>query len=522
MSAALGLDVGTTNVKAVLVGPGGAVVACTQRALHTTRQGTAVEQDAADLWARTVDAITELTSAHPRVAAEVGAIGVCSQYSSIVPVDADAIPVGPMVMWSDHRGTDHSWDIMGRDENAFLTWIDVHGIPPVGGGLALAHLLFLQHDRPEIHAAATSYLEPMDYVTARLTTRITATQHSMFMSQLCDNRSLGATAYDSDLVAISGIDPDHLPPLIGMDDEVGWLDPSVAARLGLPATAVVYPGFNDTAALGTAAGVARPGRGGLAIGTTSVMVDAVAEKKTDLDHEILSMPALSFENYLVFAENGYGGRVIEYMLDQHVYANDPLADHRTVELFARLENALAHTAPGAGGALFLPWLGGSLAPSANPDMRGGFINVSLETRRVDLVRSVTEGVAHNLAWLLPHVEAFTGDSIDEFVFVGGAARSPRWCQVLADILDRPITPAADPDTAVARAVARLALARRGELDRSEVDGGVELAARYEPRSEHRPMYEMHQVQFEAAFEALRPISEALTSFHSEEIQETTP
>jgi xylulokinase len=155
-------------------------------------------------------------------------------------------------------------------------------------------------------------------------------------------------------------------------------------------------------------------------------------------------------------------------------------------------------------------------------MRGGFINLSLETERVDLVRSVTEGVAHNLAWLLPHVEAFTGDDIGEFAFVGGAARSPRWCQVLADVLDRPIAPAADPDTAVARAVARLALARSGELDRAEVDDGVELAARYEPRSERRAMYDMHQEQFEAAFEALRPISEALTSFHAAQIQEPAP
>ena len=517
MSAALGLDVGTTNVKAVLVDPVGTMVGCTQRTLQTNRQGTDVEQDASDLWARLSDAITELTSTHPQVASQVGAIGVCSQYSSIVPVNARAEPVGPMVMWSDHRGTDYSWDIMGRDENAFMTWIDIHGIPPVGGGLALAHLLFLQHDRPEIHEATTSYLEPMDYVTARLTGRITATQHSMFMSQLCDNRSLGTTEYDDRLVELSGLDPDHLPQLIGINDEVGHLDEAVAARLGLPATAVVYAGSNDTAALGTAAGVARSGRGGLAIGTTSVLVDSVADKNTDLDHEILSMPALSLENYLVFAENGYGGRVVEYMLDQHVYANDALADHSTGELFAQLENALAHSSPGAGGALFLPWLGGSLAPSANPNMRGGFVNVSLETHRVELVRSVTEGVAHNLAWLLPHVEAFTGNKIDDIVFVGGAARSPGWCQVLADILNRPITPAVDPDTAVARAVARLALARRGDLARPDVDDGVELATRFEPRADQRAMYNMHQEQFEAAFEALRPISEALTSFHSAEI-----
>ncbi len=515
MPAALGLDIGTTNVKVVLVDADGRMVGRSQRTLNTTHQGSAVEQDAAAMWQNTVDAVAELASAHPTTAAQVVAIGVCSQYSSIVAVNEHLEPVAPMVMWGDHRGTDHSWDIMGRDENAFLTWIDKHGIPTVGGGLALAHILHIQHDRPEIHDATAFYLEPMDYVTARLTYRVTATQHSMFMSQLCDNRTLGVTSYDSELVDLSGVDASRLPPLIDIDEVVGSLDPKVAAELGLPDTAVVYAGSNDTAVLAVASGVTRTGRGGLAIGTTSVLLDSVASKDTDLDHEVLSMPGLASDRYLVFAENGYGGRVVEYMLDQVVYAGDALADHSTDRLFARLDDALAESTAGAGGALFLPWLGGSLAPSANPAMRGGFINVSLDTRRVDLVRSVTEGVAHNLAWLLPFVETFTGDTINELAFVGGAARSSAWCQVLADVLGKPVVPALEPETAVARSVACLALARIGVLDRDEVERGVELDQQYLPQAANKAMYEVHQEQFEAAFEALRPISEALSAFHGD-------
>ena len=513
MTAAIGLDVGTTNVKAVLVDDEGRAVARNQRELRTDRDGDAVEQDAETIWSLTVEALAELVAARPDIAERIGAIGVCSQYSSIVPVDHRCVPVGPMVLWSDQRGTDHSLAILERDEGAFLTWLEIHGIPPLGGGLALAHLLHLQNDRPEQHAATAAYLEPMDYVTARLTGRIAATQHSMFMSQLCDNRTLGARDYADGLVACAGIDPARLPPLVDPDQPLGPVTPEVAAATGLPADTVVHPGANDTAIVGLASGMVRPGRAGLAIGTTSVVVDSVGRKDTDVDHEILSMPGLTADRYLVFAENGYGGRLVEYMLDEIVYPDDALAEHGTVELFARLDDALAGSPAGAGGTLFLPWLGGSLAPSSNPDMRGGFINVSLATRRVDLVRAVAEGVAHNLAWLIPHVEAFTGDTIRELVFVGGAARSPEWCQILADVVDRAVSPAVDPDTAVARSAARLALARLGVLDRAEVEAGVELRPAYEPRAAHRPLYECHQHQFEAAFEALRPISEALSTFH---------
>ncbi len=516
MAAALGLDIGTTNIKAVLVGPDGHAAARSQRELATTQRGAVVEQDANAMWRGCIEAVSELTSAHPGLAGKVESIGVCSQYSSIVPVDEDIKPVGPIVMWGDQRGTDHSWEIMGRDENAFLTWIDVHGIPTVGSGLSLAHILFLQHDRPEIHSQTATYLEPMDYVTARLTGRVTATQHSMFMSQLCDNRTLGTTSYDRDLIRLSGVDESRLPPLIGVDDVVGELHAAIAGEMGLPATAVVYAGSNDTAILAVASGVAKSGRGGLAIGTTSVLLDSVARKDTDLDHEVLSMPGLASDQYLVFAENGYGGRVVEYMLDQIVYAGDSLADHSTQNLFTRLDDALRESPPGAGGSLFLPWLGGSLAPSANPNMRGGFINVSLETRRVDLVRSVTEGVAHNLAWLMPFVETFTGDAIEELAFVGGAARSTAWTQLLADILNKPVMAAVEPETAVAGSVARLAMARSGSLDRETVEAGVELAQPRVPQADLRSMYDLHQEQFQASFEALRPINEALSAFHGDD------
>jgi xylulokinase len=142
-------------------------------------------------------------------------------------------------------------------------------------------------------------------------------------------------------------------------------------------------------------------------------------------------------------------------------------------------------------------------------MRGGFVNMSLETTRADLVRAVTEGVAHNLRWLLPFAEDFTGSRMEEIAFLGGAARSEAWCQILADVLDRPIGPLADPDWAVAAGVAGLARHRQGCIDRAELERLARPAARLEPDPANRHRYDEMQEQFEAAFTALRPIHEAL-------------
>ena len=492
MPTALGIDVGTTNVKAALVADDGTLLASAHRPLVTMRAGDTAEQDAEAMWSQVVDAIREVN------VTPVDAIGVCTQYSSIVPVGDDARPVAPMYMWQDQRGTDHCFEIMARDEGAFMTWVERHGIPTIGSGLSLGHILSFQHDRPDVHARTTAYLEAMDYLTARMTGRITASQHSAYMFQLCDNRTLGVTAYDDDLLALSGADPSRLPALVRVDDGIGPLLPGVAEELGLSPHAIVYAGTNDTATVAVATGAFRPGRAGLSIGTTSVLVDELDGYRVDLEHQLFAMPGPFADKYVVCAENGLGGKVLEHVLQELLHLD-----------FAELDEVLHATAPGAGGVLFLPWLNGALAPGGDDTIRGGFVHLSIDTTRRDLVRAVAEGIAHNLGWLLPHVEAFTGNRIDDVAFAGGGARSLPWCGILADVLDRRIDALATPDRAIARATALLALERHGAITRTDLDDMVDVVARHAPDPARHDRYAARQVQFEAAFAALRPISEAL-------------
>ena len=142
-------------------------------------------------------------------------------------------------------------------------------------------------------------------------------------------------------------------------------------------------------------------------------------------------------------------------------------------------------------------------------MRGGFLNLSLDTTRTHLVRAMIEGTAHNLRWLMPYVEAFTGRRIEEIAFGGGAARSRGWAQILADVLDRPIRVLGNPASTVARAVGLVALVRQGALGADDIAGLEETAATCEPIAAHRDRYAAMQEQFVAAFEAVRPICEAL-------------
>ena len=505
---ALGIDIGSTNVKVVLVRDDGATLGSAHRPLVWERRGDAAEQDAEAMWTAVGEALADVAaSAGPEVMGRVGVVGLCGQYSSIVPVAADGTPLAPMRLYLDQRGTPHCYEILGRHDEAFATWLERHPIPPVGGGLALGHLLAFQLDEPRIHEQTAAYLEPVDYITARLTGTLAATQGSMFASQLIDNRTLGVTAYDPDLLAMAGIDPDRLPPLLEVGTVVGTVRPDVAAAIGLGPEVPVFTGMTDSCAQAEATGADLPGRVGIAIGTTGVVLSSVGALGVDLDHEVLAMPGLRTDRYLVSAENGIAGRAVEHVLQHLVHATDALGSHGSADPFAGFDAALADSPAGARGVRFLPWLSGSMSPQADASVRGGFVGVSLDTQRVDLVRATADGVAHNLRWLLEPVESFTGETADEVVLTGGAARSPRWSQILADVLQRPVRTLREPGHSGARAAAGWALARLGR----GTGDGMPLDRTFDPDPSTAAVHAHAQAQFTAAFDALRPLGLGVTA-----------
>jgi xylulokinase len=501
----VGIDVGSTNVKVALVEESGVLVADASRPLHTVQGRDAVVQDPDALWSAIVEAVREVTTAHPHEAADVASVGVCSQYSSIVPVDTKGEAVGPIIMYLDRRGTDRCWEILDRHPEAFDEWVRRHGIPPVGAGLSLAHLLHTQLDQPDLHERTAAYLEVMDLVNLRLTGRAAATQCTMFASQLCDNRTVGVTTYDDELVRLAGVDPSRLPPLIPIDGVVGELGAGAASALGLPPGVPVRSAMNDTHAGAFATGTTGGGaersssRCGLVVGTTAVLIRPMDAMAVDLEREVLSMPAPA-GRYVVMAENGIAGRAVERVLAMLSPGDD-------ADGFVELAAALEASAPGAGGLMFLPWLAGSMSPSSSTDMRGGFIGMSLATTRNDVIRSCVEGVARNLRWLQPAVEGLAGGPATEVVFAGGAARSRAWAQVTADVLGCAVTVLERPEVAAARAVGMVAVRRTAGDDPTDI--AIPVTARLEPTPGATAVHDRIQPLFEQAFTAVAPVCEAL-------------
>jgi xylulokinase len=297
-----------------------------------------------------------------------------------------------------------------------------------------------------------------------------------------DNRDPRSVRWDAELAERCGLDPATLPELVPPASVVGPIRPDAAADLGLGPHVQVVTGTGDTTAAAVGAGTVLDHQAHLYVGTSAWLTCHVPYKKTDLRTNIASLPAVVPGRYWVATVQDVAGKALTWLADNVVYPEPGSAPPDALE---RL-NAMAASAPaGSGGVVFTPWLNGERTPVEDSRLRGGWFGLTLATDRAALVRSVFEGVALNARWMLDAVEGFVKlprdrRRFESLTFVGGGARSPLWCQVMADVLDRPIRQAAEPVLANARGAGLIAAVALGKLAWADIPDRVAIEATYEP------------------------------------------
>lgn len=465
----LAIDLGTGGPKVAVVDATGRILAWRSRPVDTRFiDGGGAEQDPNQMWSAIVEATRDTLGALSPVP-PIAAVAVTSQYMSTVPVAADGTPTGPSVLWMDTRGADHNLSLL--TDESFMLFIERHGLIPLpSGNDNIAHAHVVQTFHPEAYERAAALVEPMDYVNARLTGRLCATQSTVFGQLVCDNRTWGATDYDPELVAATRLNPDKLAPLVPMNGFIGEITTAVATQLGIAAGTPVTTGTIDSITSAVGSGALDASAGSVIVGTTSVIVTHIDQHRGDLGSGILAVPSPLPGRYYVMAENGVGGRALEWASRLFGFGDD---------IGGAVDQAAAVPA-GADGVRFMPWLLGSIAPSPNDDVRAAWTGLSLRHDRRHLVRATMEGVALNLAWLRPAVETFVGSSWQFLRFGGGGAQSDLWAQTLADALDRPVHQLAEPRATNARGAAFLAFADLGTIATADIAGLLHVHAVRDP------------------------------------------
>lgn len=517
----LAVDLGSGSVKAGLVSLDGNIAAVAAEPVTTYLQERGgAEQDPREWWDAVKKTIRNVISASALPSGNIIAVACDSQWSVVVPVDDRANPLMPAIHWLDTRGGTYNRmmirgfpSIEGYGAAKLMKWVRATGLAPTRTGVdSLGHVLFIKHERPDIFAKTFKFLEPMDFLTARFTGNIIATQKTMAPFVLVNNRRWGERRYSRTLLKMAGLEANKFPDLLENDGMAGTLRTDVAKDLGLPAGIPVVCGVSDSNASVIGSGSAADFDPIIYIGTSLYMTCHVPFLKTDLFHMLTALPSPFPDTWMVFGEQGAGGKCVEFFLNDMVYARDEFqSGDLPADAYRRFNESGASATPGSGGVLFLPWLNGSVVPSEDPYVRGGFLNISLRTRRSHLARAVMEGIAFNNRWTLEAFARFIGRPVNGFRFSGGGALSDLWAQIHADVLGVPIHQVEDPAHATVRGTGLLAFVALKMLSRQDIPRLVQVRRVFEPDGSHGKIYDLNYRAFREAFARNRKIFKALNA-----------
>jgi xylulokinase len=523
----LAIDLGTSGAKVALYSAQGELLAgaSAPTPLIFTPDG-GVEQSPVAWWEAICTATRRVLGEVTGAAAYVVGIGVTTQWSGTTPIGADGEPVGNAIIWMDARGAPYIRQVTGGfpafsgyGARKLWTWIrKTGGIPGHSGKDSVAHILYLQHAQPECYARTAKFLEPKDYINFKLTGRIASSVETMTLHWVTDNRAIDAIRYDDELLRLAALDRARLPDdLLRAVDVLGTLTPAAAADLGLSTHVQVVAGAPDihTAAVGS--GAVADFAAHCYIGTSSWLSCHVPFKKTDIVHNMASLPSALPGRYLLINEHETAGAALAFLRDRVFFGDDALMTNPPpADVFARFEALAAATPPGSHRVLFTPWLNGERSPVDDHTVRAGWHNLSLRSTRGDLVRSVYEGVALNTRWLQMYVEKFIRRPLADVRLVGGGARSDLWCQIHADVLQRPVLQVADPLHVNTRGAAFLAMIGLGLLRLEELAAHTPVAHIYEPRPALAALYDELFGEFVALYRQTHAIHRRLNRGHESE------
>jgi len=515
----LAIDLGSGGHKAAIVADSGEVIASAEGHIttHLLPHGGA-EQDPVQWWSGVKQAARQVIRESNVAPKDIVAIGCDSQWSVVVAVDKHAEPLMPAIHWMDQRGGPHNRKIAGGFPSfqgyglfKLLKWIKLTGMAPTHSGVdSLGHVLYIKNERPDVYAKTYKFLEPMDYLTSRLTGKITATQKTMSVFMVVDNRQWGSLEYNDELLSLAGLEKEKFPELIPNNGVVGNLDPCVADELGLTRETQVVAGIADSNASIIGSGAVRDYESIVYIGTSQYMTCHVPFKKLDLNSFMTTFPSPFESRYYLFGEQLTGGKCVEFFLKNIVYTDDEFKTRvKREDAYERFNTIASRVPPGSGGVIFLPWLNGSGVPKEGPSVRGGFINFSYNTMRSHLTRAIMEGLAYNNRWTREAAEKFIGRRIDSFRFSGGGALSDVWSQIHADVLGVPIQQVEDPINTTVRGTALLALITLGYRSIDEIPELIRFKRVFEPDESNRKTYDRMYTQYRALFKKNKGIFKEL-------------
>jgi xylulokinase len=482
----LGLDLGTSGVKAVLVDDEQRIVDQETASLDVSRPKPLwSEQDPESWWTATDKAVRALGARRAKEFAGVKAVGLSGQMHGATLLGRGDKVLRPAILWNDGRSGAECAELERRVPN--LRTIAGNIAMP---GFTAPKLLWVARHEPDIFAEVRKVLLPKDYLRLRMC--------GDYASDMSDSSGtlwmdVGARNWSGELLAATGLDVSAMPELFEGTAATGTLLPEVASAWGLPAKTVVAAGGGDNAAGAAGMGIARPGEAFLSLGTSGVYFVAGERYAPNPEGAVHA-----FCHCLPGAWHRMS--VILSAASCLSWAVKLTGAEGEASLLAEAETSSSRD----GVPTFLPYLSGERTPHNHPEAQGVFFGMTHDTGRAQVARAVLEGVAFAFADG-QDVLAAGGTAIREVSVIGGGARSDLWGRILASVLERPLTYRHGGEAGPAFGAARLARAAQTGEPPESICVAPPVVRTVEPDSALVKLYRERLPIYRELYRRLRPL-----------------
>lgn len=425
MGYTMGIDLGTSSLKTVVIDESGALQAVASKDYQFQSPcSNYAEHDPEEWWEACIDTIRRAMAESGIRPQEIKGISFSGQMHGVVVLDQNGNSIRPAILHCDARSgsqVEELKSLFGMDQ------IRTFMMNPVYTGFLLPSLLWIRENEPDHYDKIRHVFLPKDYLTYKLT-GLVATDYSDASATLAfDMRRMG---WSEEILSRVRIPAEWFPACYETGQVIGTLTAEAAEKTGLKAGTAVVAGGGDQVMQGIGSGVTEIGQASANIGTSG-QVSFQSEQP-------LLNPALNTNTFMGYKKNRWivmGAIMNAGLCYKWFNSLFPKTDYE------EMNRRIGKVGPGSGGVIFLPYLNGERTPHLDPDLSASFIGINLRTGKAELARAVMEGVSYALYQCIELCGSL-GLKADMMVASGGGARSMPWLQMQADIYNVPLKVAA--------------------------------------------------------------------------------
>lgn len=481
----IGIDLGTSTVKLLLMDQGGTIhkIVSKEYPLYFPHPGWS-EQNPQDWFEKTMEGMKELTAECDRT--QIAGIGFGGQMHGLVVLDEMDQVIRPAILWNDGRTakeTEYLNEVIGKEALSKYT------ANIAFAGFTAPKLLWMKANEPENFARISKIMLPKDYL-AYMLTGIHCTDYSDASGMLL--LDVEHKCWSREMMDICGVKEEQLPQLFESYEVVGLLKKEIADRLGLTEAVRVVAGAGDNAAAAVGTGTVGEGKCNISLGTSGTIF--ISSKKFGVDeHNALHSFAHADGSFHLMGCMLSAASCNKWWAEEILGTKDFAAEQAPIQKL------------GENHVFFLPYLMGERSPHNDPDARGVFFGMSMDTSRADMTQAVLEGVAFALRDSL-EVAKSLGIKIERTKICGGGAKSPLWKQIIANVMNIKVD-VLEVEEGPSLGGAMLAAVGCGVYPDVETAGKklAKVVDTVEPTPELAAKYEERYQKFKELYPAMKPL-----------------